>query len=182
MSEQISSANSQDATALGIAQDVLYLTLWGAFAIYELVNIMTCVLVNIGPVFVVLYLFDFTKQFADRWIGQLVTYMILLLLFNIVGTIVLETEFLYVQAKLLLFTMTAPLAQQVGDFDDLDIFLLTGDFMIISLPTIAAAIGGGATSSRGESAAGRALASGSSPSARAGMPSSTSAPRATAGA
>ena len=173
IASQINSSNTQASNSLTFAENILFMTLWGAFAIYELVNIMTCILVAIGPIFIIFYLFDATRQIADRFVGQLVTYMVLLLLFNIVASVVLAADFSFVSARLLIFVVTGPISGQVDDFTDLVIFLLTGDFFIVSLPTIAGVIGGGLNSSRGESPAsgfggGRGRAYGAAP-ARSGL-------------
>ena len=131
-----------------------YIASQGAFASYELGNVMTCILVAVGPIFIIFYLFDATRQIADRFIGQLVTYMVLLLLFNIVASVILVADLGFVTARLAAFVVTGPISGQIDDFADLVIFLLTGDFFIVSLPTIAGLIGGGLNASRGETPAG----------------------------
>ena len=62
------------------------------FAIYEFAVIIMGIMVAIGPVLVVGYLFEATKGVADRWVGKLITYSLLTLLINITLTVVLSGE------------------------------------------------------------------------------------------
>ena len=147
---QIGTGNNTDESSYQLAKTVLYGTLFTIFALYEVARIMTEVLVAIGPLFLIGYLFDATRQIAERWIGQLVNYAVLLLLIFIVGTIVITTEVAYITLESSLITVLTPLAGQISDFYDLDIFLLTGDFIVLAVPIIAGAIGGGINASRSE--------------------------------
>lgn len=81
--------NDQDILAFQGAQWVLYGTLWSAFGVYDAVGILTKVLLAIGPLILVGYIFDRTRDIAAKWIGQLITYGLLLLLLNLVATIVI---------------------------------------------------------------------------------------------
>ena len=60
------------------------------------------------------------------------------------------TEVAYLTAESVLITALTPLAGQISYFYDLDIFLLTGDFIVLAVPVIASAIGGGINASRSE--------------------------------
>ena len=147
---EIGPMNSQDAAAFQGAQFVLYGTLWSMFTIYEIASVMTEVLVAIGPLILIGYLFDATKGITDRWIGQLITYALLLLLVTIVATIVIAVEAAYLTAQLLVIALTGPTSAQIVSFYELDMFLLTGDAFVLALPAIAGLLGGGVALSPGE--------------------------------
>ena len=168
IASQIGTENTTDESSYQTAKTILYGTLFTVFALYEVTTIMTSVLLAIGPLFIVGYLFDATKQITERWIGQLINYAILLLLINIVAVIVVEAEFTYMTLELGLFSALQPLAGQISDFYDLDIFMLTGDFIIVTLPAVAAFISGGINSSRNEVSIGSLHRPGTPKSAQAG--------------
>ena len=145
--------NNQDASSVAMAKLVLYGTLWTLFALYEAANLVTSVLVALGPLFIIGYLFESTKQVTQRWVGQLIYYAILFLLVNVVATIVIAVDLKYVTAELAALVVAqalSPVAGQINDIWDLDIFLLTGDFIVICMPGAAAAISGGYATGRGE--------------------------------
>ena len=148
---QISSTTgSTDSGSFQTAQTIFYFTLWTIFAFYEVAGIMTDVLVAVGPVFLIGYLFDGTRQIAERWIAQLLNYAILLLLIYVVATLVLVTEYYFIQAYLVASLLLQPVSSSISDFYDLDIFMATGDFIVLSLPIVASSIAGGLNSGRGE--------------------------------
>ena len=147
---EIGPMNDQDAMAFQGAQFVLYGTLWSMFTIYEVTNVMTEVLVAIGPLILIGYLFDATKGITDRWIGQLITYALLLLLVTTVATIVIAVEASYLTAQLALILLSGPTSAQIVSFYEMDMFLLTGDAFVLALPAIAGLLGGGVALSPGE--------------------------------
>ncbi len=147
---EIGPMNDQDAMAFQGAQFVLYGTLWSMFTIYEVTNVMTEVLVAIGPLILIGYLFDATKGITDRWIGQLITYALLLLLVTTVATIVISVEATYLTIQLALIALTGPTSAQIVSFYEMDMFLLTGDAFVLALPAIAGLLGGGVALSPGE--------------------------------
>lgn len=156
----IGSGNNIDASSVQMAKLVLYGTLWTVFALYEAANLVSSVLIAIGPIFIIGYLFESTKPIAQRFVGQLIYYGVLLLLVNIVASIVIKTEVSYVTTELIAISALTPIAGQISDIWDIDIFLLTGDFLIISMPAVAAAISGGFGASRGETSVGSLGSSG----------------------
>lgn len=161
ISALIGAGNNIDASSVQMAKLVLYGTLWTVFALYEAANLVSSVLIAIGPIFIIGYLFESTKPIAQRFVGQLIYYGVLLLLINIVASIVIQTEVLYITAELILISAMAPVAGQISDIWDIDIFLLTGDFLVISMPAVAAAISGGFGASRGETSFGSLGSTGS---------------------
>lgn len=176
ISALIPAGNNVDASSVQMAKLVLYGTLWTVFALYEATNLVSSVLVALGPIFVIGYLFDATKPIAERWIGQLIYYAFLLLLVDIVATIVVKAELQYVTIELALITILTPIAGQINDIWDLDIFLLTGDFLVLSMPAAAAVISGGYGAGRGETSVG-SLGGGSSMGGFAGRLAAPSAQR-----
>lgn len=52
-----------------------------------LAKIMSAVLLVLGPVFIILALFPATRQYFSLWLGQIVNYMLMLLIINILATI-----------------------------------------------------------------------------------------------
>ncbi|MGI4794032.1 MAG: type IV secretion system protein [Janthinobacterium lividum] len=146
---EIIPSNAMDEAAFQHSQFILIGTLWTAFSIYEITSIMTQVLVAIGPLFVICYLFDFTKPIAERWVGQLINYTILFLLINVVLTVIVVTESAYLTIELAAIAFSGPTALQIADFFDLDLFLMTGDLIIVTLPLVAAVLGGGANGGPG---------------------------------
>ncbi|MCF1479621.1 type IV secretion system protein [Agrobacterium vitis] len=153
IASEIGPMNDQDILAFQGAQWIFYGTLWTAFGIYDAVGILTKVLLAIGPLFLVGYLFDHTRDMAAKWIGQLVTYGILLLLLNIVATIVILTEATALAVMLGVVTSAGTTAAKIIGLYEIDMFFLTGDALIVALPAIAGNIGGsywsGATQAAG---------------------------------
>lgn len=120
----------------------LYGTLWSAFGIYDAVGILTKVLLAIGPLILTGYIFDRTRDIAAKWIGQLITYGLLLLLLNLVATIVILTEATALTLMLGVITLAGTTAAKIIGLYELDMFFLTGDALIVALPAIAGNIGG----------------------------------------
>ncbi|QCJ00978.1 type IV secretion system protein [Agrobacterium larrymoorei] len=139
---EIGPMNDQDILAFQGAQWIFYGTLWAAFGIYDAIGILIKVLLAIGPLILVGYLFDRTKDMASKWIGQLVTYGILLLLLNIVATIVVLTEATALVLILGVVTSAGTTAAKIIGLYELDMFFLTGNALIVALPAIAGNIGG----------------------------------------
>ncbi|AHK05286.1 MULTISPECIES: type IV secretion system protein [Rhizobium/Agrobacterium group] len=142
IASEIGPMNDQDILAFQGAQWVLYGTLWSAFGVYDAVGILTKVLLAIGPLILVGYIFDRTRDIAAKWIGQLITYGLLLLLLNLVATIVILTEATALTLMLGVITFAGTTAAKIIGLYELDMFFLTGDALIVALPAIAGNIGG----------------------------------------
>jgi type IV secretion system protein VirB6 len=148
--KQIAIYDVIDAVSLVLIELVMMVLLIVTFAIYEFAIIVTGVIVAIGPVVIVGYLFEATKAVTHRWIGMLITYSLLTLLINVTLNAVLQGERTY---------MRAILTQQASGLEavsvelkiliELAMFFAMGAFIIISLPAIAATIGGGLGTSPG---------------------------------
>ncbi|ARP67176.1 MULTISPECIES: type IV secretion system protein [Mesorhizobium] len=143
IASEIGTMNGQDILAFQGAQWIFYGSLWTAFEIYDAVGILTKLLLAIGPLVLVGYLFDRTRDMATRWIGQLLSYGLLLLLLNIVATIVIAAEAVSLTAMLIIIKMSGTTAAKIIGLYELDMLFLAGDALIIALPTIASSIAGG---------------------------------------
>jgi type IV secretion system protein VirB6 len=133
-----------DAVSIALIELCLMIILIVTFAIYEFAIIITGVMVAIGPIVIVGYLFEATKGVADRWVGKLITYGLLTLLINITLAIVLQGEKAYM--RLILAQQASglsPVPVEIKILIELAMFFAMGAFIIISLPAIAAALGGG---------------------------------------
>ncbi|WP_404926477.1 type IV secretion system protein [Mesorhizobium sp. ORM16] len=143
IASEIGPMNGQDILAFEGAQWIFYGSLWTAFEIYDAVGILTKVLLTIGPLVLVGYLFDHTRDMATRWIGQLLSYGLLLLLLNIVATIVIAAEALGLGGMIIMIKMSGTTAAKIIGLYELDMLFLAGDALIVALPTIASSIAGG---------------------------------------
>jgi type IV secretion system protein VirB6 len=139
-----------DAVSLALIELCLMILLIVTFAIYEFAIIIIGVMVAIGPIVIVGYLFEATKGVADRWVGKLITYSLLTLLINITLAIVLQGEKAYMRAILTQqATGVAAVPIEIKILIELAMFFAMGAFIIISLPAIAATLGGGLSVSPG---------------------------------
>jgi type IV secretion system protein VirB6 len=141
---QIAIYDVVDSVSLVLIELSIMVLLVVTFAIYEFATIAIGIMVAIGPVLIVGYLFEATKGVTDRWIGKLMTYSLLTLLINITLNIVLTGEKTYM--RVILAQQASGLAAvpiEIKILIELAMFFAMGAFIIISLPAIAAALGGG---------------------------------------
>lgn len=139
---EIGPMNSQDILAFEGAQWVFYGALWVTFEVYDACGILTKVLLAIGPLILVGYLFDHTRDMASKWVGQLLSYGLLLLLLNIVATIVITTEVVALKLMLIVINNAGTTAAKIIGLYELDMLFLAGDALIVALPVIAGNIAG----------------------------------------
>jgi type IV secretion system protein VirB6 len=146
-----------DSLAFEGAQSLFYFSLWSIFVIFDLIDIMMSVLITFGPLFLLGYLFDYTRGIAKQWIGQIVSYAILLLLASVVATVVVSTILTYMIATFgaamaltklggatkFLSDMGGTKAGQIMGLYEVDMFIMTGNALVVAVPGIAASIGGG---------------------------------------
>ena len=144
VSAQIAIYDIVDAVSLALIELSIMVLLVVTFAIYEFAIIAIGIMVAIGPVLVVGYLFEATKGVTDRWIGKLITYSLLTLLINVTLNIVLTGEKAYMGVILTQQASgAAAVPAEIKVLIELAMFFAMGAFIIISLPAIAAALGGG---------------------------------------
>lgn len=107
--------------------------------LYILSKVAIAVLLGIGPIFIIMLIFEPTKRFFDAWIGQALNYVFLVILSASVIKLMFDVlgEYLTPLAPM---TAAAPqLAQIVPAIAILFISLL----VLIQVPGIASALGGG---------------------------------------
>jgi len=113
-------------------------TLYGAF-LMALAKISLAILLAIGPIFVLLLMFDGTKRFFDSWIGQAI---------NAVLTVVLTAGTLYLIMDILsayLVNNQATADVNPGMLNALPaiVFGGIGTLVLLQIPSLASALGGG---------------------------------------
>jgi type IV secretion system protein VirB6 len=144
VSAQLSNFDVIDAVSLAVIELCVAVLLLITFAIYEFAIIIVGIMVAIGPVLIVGYLFDATKGVTDRWIGKLITYSVLSLLINVTLNTVLQGEKIYMRAILAQETSgAAAIPVEIKILLSLVMFFAMGAFIVVSLPVIAATLGGG---------------------------------------
>jgi type IV secretion system protein VirB6 len=147
---QIAVYDVVDAVSVSLIELSIMVLLMVTFAIYEFALIATGIMVAIGPVIIVGYLFEATKGVTDRWIGKLITYSLLTLLINVTLNIVLTGEKAYMRVILTQqATGLAAVPAEIKVLIELAMFFAMGAFIVVSLPAIAAALGGGVGASPG---------------------------------
>jgi type IV secretion system protein VirB6 len=133
-----------DAVSLALIELAIMILLIVTFAIYEFAIIAIGIVVAIGPILIVGYLFEATKGVAHRWIGKLITYSILTLLINVTLNVVLQGEKAYMRVILMQGGQgLASVPIEIKVLIELAMFFAMGAFIIVSLPAIAAVLGGG---------------------------------------
>ena len=132
-----------DSMAFEGAQFFFFFALWGIFGVFDLTQILTTVLVDLGPLFILGFLFEATSGITTRWIGQLVTYGILLLFTSIVAEVVVLTIAAGMTAVFLVTLDGGTQVGQVIGLYEIDLFIMTGNALVVALPAIAAALGNG---------------------------------------
>jgi len=141
---QINFYDIVDEVTLAVVQIIVALILFVTFAIYEIAQVMTGVVVAVGPFVLAGYLFDATKPVSERWLGKLVGLAILSVLINIVMNIILSGEQTYLRAVVNNPNSGAgSVPYEIQILLELCMFFALGAFIVVSLPGIAAAIGGG---------------------------------------
>jgi type IV secretion system protein VirB6 len=141
---QISIYDVVDSVSLALIELAIMVLMVVTFAIYEFAIIVTGIMVAIGPVVIVGYLFEATKGVTDRWIGKLITYSLLTLLINVTLNVVLTGEKTYMRVILTQQASgSAAVPAEIKVLIELAMFFAMGAFIVVSLPAIAAALGGG---------------------------------------
>jgi type IV secretion system protein VirB6 len=133
-----------DAVSVVLIELSIMILMVVTFAIYEFAIIVIGIMVAIGPVVIVGYLFEATKGVTDRWIGKLITYSLLTLLINVTLNVVLTGEKTYM--RVILTQQASGLAAvpvEIKVLIELAMFFAMGAFIVVSLPAIAATLGGG---------------------------------------
>lgn len=114
------------------------MTGYAAF-LFALSKMALAVMLGVGPIFVLMMMFEQTKRFFDIWIGQALNYIFLVLLTASAVKLVMTIIGTY---------MTAATSAAAGDPSVVQalpgiIFCLIGLLVTMQLPSIASALGGG---------------------------------------
>jgi len=112
------------------------------FAVYEISQVMIGVVIAAGPFLVAGFLFEGTKRVTENWLGKLIGLTILTLLVNIALAVILQGDEVYLRQMAGNFG-AGKVPVQVQILFELLMFLGIGGFVVLLLPGIAAAIGGG---------------------------------------
>lgn len=125
-----------------VAATFVYL-LMGAVCIYTmflfaLARIAVAVLLALGPVFIVLTLFDTTRRFFEAWVAMLVNYGLVTVLAALVAALLLQVVAAYAE-------QTAALGSAIVTVDALNMLLVAALVLLIlrQVPMIAARLSGG---------------------------------------
>jgi len=125
-----------------LAAAVVYL-LMGAVAVYTLflmalARVALALLLAIGPVFIVLLLFESTQRFFEAWVAQLANYAL-------VGVLAVLTASLMLTVVEAYATQTAAKGAAILTVDALDMLLVAGLVLLLlrQVMPIAARLGGG---------------------------------------
>jgi type IV secretion system protein VirB6 len=109
-----------------------------AMFLISLSSIACAVLLAIGPLFVMMLLFESTRRFFDAWIGQLVTYALITILTVLVAALLLTIVQSYA-------AQTAARGSAILTVDALDMVLISGLVFLLmrQIMPIAGGLGGG---------------------------------------
>lgn len=115
------------------------LTAYGAF-LYSLAKVSLAIVLGIGPIFVLLTMFETTKRFFDAWLGQAL---------NAVFSIVLTAAVISLVLAIIQAYLGSPAADSykattpIGGAIPAVAFSLIGLLVLMQIPSVASALGGG---------------------------------------
>ena len=135
---------------------VIVYVLMGAVCVYTLflmalARVALAVLLAIGPLFIVLLLFDGTKRFFEAWVAQLANYALVGVLAVLVASLLMTVVEAYA-------VQTAAKGAAILTVDALDMLLVSGLVLLILrqvMPIAARLAGGVALASHGRDGSGR---------------------------
>jgi len=125
------------AVALLIWTAAVLVTAYGAFLLI-LSKMALAILLGVGPLFILMVIFEPTKRFFDAWIGQALNYVFLVML--TAGAIRLVVTIISVYMGVTAGVVADPkIAQALPAI----VLCLIGALVMMQLPSIASALGGG---------------------------------------
>ncbi len=127
------------AVALTVWVAGLVASAYGAFLLV-LAKMALAILIGLGPLFVLLTLFEPTKRFFDVWIGQTLNYVFLVMLTAAVIKLILSISQAYLNQVDAAGVMADPSITQAMPAVALSLISL---LVLMQLPSIASALGGG---------------------------------------
>lgn len=117
----------------------LILTGYAAFLL-ALSKIALAILLGVGPLFILMTIFEPTKRFFDAWLGQALNYVFLVLLTAAAIKLVLAIVQNYLGAPGVVAALANPSVNQA--FPAI-VFSIIGVLVMMQLPAMASALGGG---------------------------------------
>jgi type IV secretion system protein VirB6 len=129
-------------TSIYMAGQFSELALWISFLIDFIAECLMAVVAPIGAVVLLGYMFSYTRQWAERWIGKLVSLLLLELLVATEMKIVLTQFAAFVSKAEVVSGSGIDSDEMIGGLWNLGWAFLFGAAIMICLPAIAAAIGG----------------------------------------
>jgi len=128
------------ATALVIWIVAVSVTGYAAFLL-ALSKMALAILLGIGPLFILLTIFEPTKKFFDSWMGQAINYVFLVVLTAAAIKLIMSIIENYVGAPDVVAALVAPSINQALPAI---VFCFIGILVLLQLPAMASALGGGA--------------------------------------
>lgn len=128
----------------------IILTGYAAF-LYVLAKVALALLLGVGPIFILLLIFEPTKKFFDAWLGQCANYIVMVLLTAGCVKLILSILSTYLGDPRVVAAMADPKINQVIP---VIAFSIIGVLVMLQVPSLASGLGGGvATGTLGAMAA-----------------------------
>lgn len=127
----------------------LLVTAYGAF-LFVLAKMALAVLLGLGPLFILLLMFEGTKRFFESWLGQALNYVFVVVLTSAVIKLILTIIQVYLPTATSEAAIDATMAAAIPAIA----FCVIGSLVMMQLSSVASALGGGvAVSTLGAGAA-----------------------------
>jgi type IV secretion system protein VirB6 len=124
-----------------IAQGLIGIALAISFVVWEMGRTLLGVVIAIGPFIIAGYLFETTRPIVERWIGKLVSLVILQLAVSILLQVLLKGQNQYMLAVQNAITGDG-VDQRIMTLLQIAVFFLMCAFLMVMLPGVAYSIGG----------------------------------------
>lgn len=112
---------------------------YGAF-LYALAKMALAIILAVGPIFVLLLIFEPTKRFFDAWIGQALNYVFMVMLTAAAIALILAVLSTYLGSPA---ATAATTTTEIAGIIPAVVFALIGFLVLMQVASIASALGGG---------------------------------------
>lgn len=129
----------QLASAILIWAAGVLVTGYAAF-LYALSKMALAIILAVGPIFVLLTIFEPTKRFFDAWIGQALNYVFTVMLTAATAGLILSILQTFLGTPSVIANMAAP---EIPGAIPAIVFSIIGLLVLMQVPSIASALGGG---------------------------------------
>jgi type IV secretion system protein VirB6 len=109
--------------------------------LFALSKLALAIILGVGPIFVLLIMFEPTKRFFDAWIGQALNYVFMVMLTAAAVKLVMSILKIYLEAPGVQAALADPAINQALPPI---VFSIIGFLVMMQVPTIASSLGGGA--------------------------------------